>query len=175
MIAFLRAHWRPIAVAVALVAAFGAGRFASPTKVHVVQVATYHAVTVQGNERVVFKDRIVQVDRVIVRTVAPDGTVTETITDKSKRESKSADAAKSVTLAAVDSSVKTEKTETHDAPRFTVSLLGGYQFKSQFNLIPNAGPWALGLQLQYRIAGPLQVGVWGLTTGTVGLNLGLTF
>lgn len=175
VLAFLKAHWRPIAVLVALVAAFGAGRFATPTKVHVVQVASFRTVTVEAKERVVFKDRVVQVDRVVTKVIRPDGTVTETISDKSKRETKTADAEKSSSAVAVSSEVKTEKTETHDAPRFTVSLLGGYAFSSGFNLIPGAGGWSLGLQLQYRIVGPLQVGVFGLSTGTAGLSLGLTF
>lgn len=175
ILSFLKAHWKPIAVVVALVAAFGAGRFATPTKVHVVEVATYHVQTVEGKERVVFKDRVVQVDRVVTKVTRPDGTVTETIADKSKRETKTADAEKSVNTTSVDSSVKTEKTETHDAPRFTVSLLGGYQLDAHVNLIPNAGGWAVGAAFQYRIAGPIQVGIFGLSTGAFGLQLGLSF
>lgn len=175
VLAFLKAHWKPLAVVVALVAAFGAGRFATPSKIHVVQVATYHVETVQGKERVVFKDRVVQVDRVVTKTVLPDGTVTEVTTDKSKRETKTADASKSVTATSVDSSVKTEKTILSEHPRFTVSLLGGYQLDSHVNLIPGAGGWAVGAAFQYRVIGPLQVGIWGLSTGAFGLQLGLTF
>lgn len=175
VLAFLKAHWRPVALVIALVAAFGAGRFAMPSKIHVVEVATYHYETVQGKERVVFKDRVVQVDRVVTKVISPDGTITEKIEDKSKRETKTADASKEVTAASTDSSVKTDKLTVNDAPRFTVSLLAGVQIKSQINLIPNAGPFSLGLQFQYRIIGPLQVGAWGLTTGAFGVSLGLTF
>lgn len=175
VLSFLKAHWRPLAVVVALVAAFGAGRFAGPTKVHVVEVATYHAVTVEGKERVVYKDRIVQVDRVVTKTTRPDGTVTETIADKSKQETKTDSDEKSATATNVDSSVKNDRVTITDAPRFTVSLLGGYQLDSHVNLIPGAGGWSLGLAFQYRIAGPLQVGAFGLSTGAFGVTLGLTF
>lgn len=175
MIAFLKAHWRPVALVIALVAAFGAGRFAMPSKIHVVEVRTYHYETVQGKERVVFKDRVVQVDRVVTKVTSPDGTITEKIEDKSKRETKTTDASKEVVATSTDSSAKTDKLTVNDAPRFTVSLLAGVQIKSQVNLIPGAGPFSLGLQFQYRIIGPLQVGAWGLTTGAFGVSLGLTF
>lgn len=175
VLAFLRAHWKPIAVVVALVAAFGAGRFATPSKVHVVTVASYHYETVQGKTEIKYKDRVKLVDRVITETVLPDGTKTKVTTDKSKVETASGTAKAETTATSVDNSVKTEKTILSEHPRFTVSLLGGYQLDARVNLIPGAGGWAVGAAFQYRVIGPLQVGIWGLSTGAFGLQLGLTF
>lgn len=175
VLGFLKQHWRPLACAVALVLAYGAGRFAGPTKVHVVTVTDYKFTTTAGKERVVFKDRVVNVDRVITKVTKPDGTVTEVTTDKSKRETKSADAEKSSSSTAVASSVKTDKLTVSDAPRLTVMLVVGYSHNPGVQLIPGAGPLALGAVVNYRIAGPLTVGVGALTTGTVFAGVGAQF
>lgn len=175
VLAFLKAHWKPIAVVVALVAAFGAGRFATPSKVHVVTVATYHYETVQAKAEVKHKDRVEHKDRVVTETTHPDGTKVKVTTDKSKVEIVSGSVKAETSATSVDNSVKTEKTITSEHPRFTVSLLGGYQLDSRVNLIPGAGGWSVGASFQYRVIGPFQVGIWGLSTGAFGLQLGLTF
>lgn len=186
VLALLKAHWRPIVVAVALVAAFGAGRFATPAKVQVITttqtVVKTEVKTVEVEKRVevAAKAETVYVDR----TIYKDGTIheqsktvsaeTDTKTDKVSEKSDTAQEATTDT--------KTEKTVTADAPRLTVSVMGGYQFGNQgllkgsgVNLIPNAGALSLGVQVQYRIAGPVQIGVFGLTSGVAGVTVGLTF
>lgn len=175
VLSFLKKHWKPIAVVVALVAAFGAGRFATPSKVHVVSVIDTQVVTVQGKTEIKYKDRVKFVDRVVERTTSPDGTVTEKITDKSKVESATASTKTETNATSVHNSAKTEKVTISDHPRFTVSLLGGYQLDARLNLIPGAGPWSVGAAFQFRVAGPIQVSVFGFTTGLFGLGVGLTF
>lgn len=175
VLAFLKAYWKPIAVVVALVAAFGAGRFATPSKVHVVSVVSYKVTTVQGKTETKFKDRVKFVDRVVTETTNPDGTKVKTTTDKSKVTTATASNKNETNATSVESSAKTEKITIADHPRFTVSLLGGYQLDARVNLIPGAGGWSVGLAFQYRVAGPLQVGVFGLSTGVFGLSLGLSF
>lgn len=167
VLSFLKRHWRPIACVAALVLAYGAGRFAGPTKVHVVTVVDTQVVTVAGKERVVYKNRSTQVDKTTVKVTAPDGTVTETITDKTKRVAASSEAAKETSSTAASSSAKTEKLTVSDAPRLTVGVLVGYQHQPSVQLIPNAGPLSVGAFVNYRIAGPVTVGVQATTTGAV--------
>lgn len=179
VLAFLKTHWRPIAAVVALVLAFGAGRFATPTKVitktevQTKVVTQVQTVEVEKRVEVAAKAQVVYVDRIIEK----DGTIHEHSVTKSEETSKTTDNTAEKTTAKQDATTdtKTEKTVLHDAPRFTVSLLSGVQLKPSINLIPNAGPFTLGLAFQYRIAGPLQVGIFGLTTGAFGVSLGATF
>lgn len=186
VIAFLKAHWKYAVAAVLIVAAFGAGRFATPTKV-VTQTVT--KTEVQFKDRVVTQvvhdqAKTVYIDRVVDRTTKPDGTVTEHVETKTSAASKSeTDTTKKEAITEnAKSETVTTKTVTADAPRLTVSLLAGYQFGNQgilkgsgVNLIPNAGPLSVGAEIQYRIAGPVQVGAFGLTSGVAGLSVGLTF
>lgn len=175
VLGFLKAHWKKIAFVVLLAAAFGAGRFATPSKVHVATVVQYKYETVQGKTEIKYKDRVKFVDRVVTETILPDGTKTKVTTDKSKVTDASVSGKTEITSTSVENSAKTEKTTLTDHPRFTVSLLGGYQLDGRLNLIPGAGPWSVGLAFQFRVAGPLQVSVFGYTTGLFGLGLGLTF
>ncbi len=171
VLAFLKAHWRPFAVAAALLVAFGAGRFATPPKVvtkteTVVKVETREVVKtvtvtaaakVKVIERVVTKEGEVR-ERIVIREVTKKETEGEHKTD-----------------AVASETVKAEKIVTSDAPRLTVSVLVGADLNPAWQPIPGAGPLALGLQVQYRIAGPVTVGVFGLHTGVVGASLGVTF
>lgn len=179
VLAFLKAHWKPIAVLVALVVAFGAGRFAAPTKtitkteVQTKVVTQVQTVEVEKRVEVAAKAQIVYVDRVITK----EGTITEHIVTKTVETDKKSDVKAETEQAktAVTTDTKTEKVTITDAPRFTVSVLAGAQLKPSINLIPNAGSFSVGLAFQYRIAGPLQVGVFGLTTGAFGASVGVTF
>lgn len=183
VLAFLKAHWRPFAMVVALVATYGAGRFGGAKHEEI-------KASIDLQEHIVYKDRVVEVktetkaqDKVQVvyvdRVVQPDGTIheksetrTETATEVKKADVKQETATKTED---VKEAIKTDKIVSTDAPRFTVSLLGGYQFRSQVNLIPNVDGFALGAQFQYRVIGPVQIGLFGMTTGIVGVSLGLTF
>lgn len=175
VLSFLKKHWRPLACALALVVAYGAGRFAGPTKVHVVTVVDTQVVHVAGKERVVYRNRSTAVDKTTVKVTAPDGTVTETITDKTKRVAASSEAAKETSSTASMSSAKTEKLTVTDAPRLTVGVLVGYQHAPGVQLIPNAGPLAVGLFVNYRVAGPVVVGAAATTTGLVAGQVGVQF
>lgn len=171
VLAFLKTHWRKVAAVVALVVAFGAGRFATPPKVvtkveTVVKVETREVVKVV---KVMAAARVKVVDRVVTK----EGEVREHIVIK--EVVKEVAAAERKTEANVSETAKTEKTIASDAPRLTVSLLAGVDLSPAWQPITGAGPLALGLSVQYRIVGPVTVGVFGLHTGVIGASLGVTF
>lgn len=172
---FLKAHWKGFAVALAVFLAYGFGRWGVAPNVVTKTETVTKVETVEGKEKIVYRDRKVFVDRVVTRTVTKDGTVKEVITDKSHSETAKSETAKEVK--AVDQLVtaKTEKTVTSDAPRLTVMLLAGTQIKPSVNLIPNVGPLSFGVAVNYRVAGPITLGVWGVTTGAFGLSVGAQF
>lgn len=159
----------------ALALAFSAGRFAAPAKIHTVTVTQTvvktEIKTVEVEKRVEAKAQVVYVDRIIYK----DGTVHEKTETRIAETSTTDHASKTDEKESTKVAAKTEQIVSNDYPRLTVGLLGGYQFKSQVNLIPQLGPFALGLTVQYRIAGPLQVGAFGLSTGAFGIMLGATF
>lgn len=92
-----------------------------------------------------------QVDRVVtvIRTIKPDGTITEekVITDKSKI-------------------VTEDKTKLNTArSKVNISALVGTDFSKP----------VYGLHANKELLGPISVGVFGLTNKTVGLSVGLNF
>lgn len=169
--------WALIALGagVALVLAFSAGRFSKPSEV--IEAHVFHTVTVEKVVEKVVEKRIevAAKARVITRTVTVQGEVHEVIVE---REVTRAEAEKHVereTDKAIDTSGKTETITKNDAPRLTVMVLAGVDLNPAWQPIPSAGPLALGLAVNYRIAGPLVVGAWGVHTGAFGVGVGAQF
>lgn len=173
---FVRAHWRKLAVAAAVLTAFAFGRASSPEP------------SVQVEERIVYRDRVVvqekrvevqvkaeqQTKRVVVyrdRVVAPDGTRTErevetSVTDSEARTVATKQAERVVTRDVVRE-VERRVEVTQPLPQWRVGALAGFD-------IPGWRP-AYGAHAERRIAGPLSLGVWGLHTGQGGVSLSLEF
>lgn len=93
-----------------------------------------------------------------VITKVPDGTTTTTTTTDTTQDIKQ-----------TDKIIADNTTQTSEKPQITVSLLAAT------NIVhPITTPISYGLSLQKQFLG-LSVGVWGLTTGTAGISLGLSF
>lgn len=165
--------WALIAagVIVALIAAYSAGRFGAPSKIHTVDIThtvvktveVVKVVTVKGKTEVVHVDRVITKEgevreRIVTRTVE----VEKKTDDRDKREDS-------------DTKGKADSVTTNDAPRLTVMVLGGVDLSPAWQPIPNAGVLALGVGINYRVAGPFVVGAWGLHTGAFGVGVGLQF
>ncbi len=175
-------------VLLALVASFSAGRFSAPLKVETRDV-----------ERVVFKDKMVTVEKVVERVVTvekeakvetrivwrdrvitKEGTVTEHIVEKTGR----ADETEKTTAAdktadkhveqvqALESTHETVKTVTL-RPSWRVSLGVGASLKAP--LLPIAGPLVLTTGAEYRIVGGVSAGLWLNTVGAAGALVSLEF
>lgn len=146
---------------------FGAGRFAAPTKVQtVVKTETVEKI-VEKKVEVAAKTKVVYVDRVITK----EGEVRERIVEREVEKSRTDTDRTNDRTDTTESS----KTVESDAPRLNVSVLAGVDLNPKWQPIEGAGPLSLGLSVNYRIAGPLTVGAWGLHTGVFGISLGATF
>lgn len=146
MITFLRAHWRKLAVALALALAFASGRAGRPLPdVEVVELerVVEREVEVVRWREAEAKTRIVYRDR----TTAPDGTTrdqstTITTTDRTA----SADASTTKTQ---DAQRDLRRVETQRLPDWRAGALVGFD-----------GGIVYGAHVERRIAGPLSAGVW---------------
>ncbi len=175
---FLKAHWRPVVVCIALLVAVGAGRFLVPTKTAIMTV-----------QKTVYKDRIVTqtvqseaktVEHVVYRdhttVVYKDGTVEHR--DIVKTENATGDKTVTKSSKAVEQTQEAFKSATKEVtnakPQWRVNLLAGVE---TFNLkAPQLlGPVALGVQVERRLIGPVWIGAFGLSSGSAGLSVGVEF
>ena len=151
---------------VALAAAFGAGRWATPEKI-VIQTKT---VEVEKKVEDTKKDVAQHVHKTTKTVVVdkPNGekdTSTEVVEDDNN-DTKTDDKV-------VDNKTSdTESTKTTSYASSKVSVMG--MFGSQLSLPPFSPP-VYGLSITKPVWGPLTVGAWGLSSGVAGISLGLTF
>lgn len=137
-------------------------------------------VEVREVEKVLWKERVVEVEKVVTvkekaadvvryvdRVVTKEGEVRERVVEKTVTIEKQAEAKVEVR----DRVVEVEK--VRDVERkvtlradWSVAVLAGAQTAPP--LLPLAGPLVLGLEVRRRIVGPVGVGVWASTGGAVG-------
>ena len=149
---------------IALTVAYGAGRWASPTKV----VTKTVTVEVEKKTDDVKSDLNLDKHRETTTVVLkkPDGTeettthVTEDTTANKTRDEHSTDQ--------VNKTSSQTKEVTYTSPKVTVSALAGLSFSG------SPAP-AYGASISKPILGPVTVGLWGLSNATGGVSLGLTF
>lgn len=163
------------AALLALAAAFGAGRFLTPTKVEIQTQVVEKVVTRDVIHEVVKEVEGKDTVQVVTRTITKEGAVTERIVTREVVKTVKEAATDATHDATADTTTKTDTVRLADAPRFSVALLAGVDFNPAWQPIPGAGPLALGLAINYRFAGPFTVGAFGLHTGVVGVSLGMTF
>lgn len=98
-----------------------------------------------------------QTHKTVVTTKAPDGTIktVATIDTNTEAENKTQD-------------VSSTKLEQKSAPKLNVSALAGVETTKSFAPV-------YGLSVSKEILGPVIVGLFGMTNGTVGVSLGLEF
>lgn len=203
-VSFLRRLWgiswlRYVVLAVVCAAlGYVSGRYAHPSRVEVREV---ERIVTKVETRTEYRDRIVVkkqkariVYRDVVRTivVAPDGTKTETTTDRSR-----IDTTTRADTTATTAGSSTGATETHtdrsavkiqSSPRVRLGLLLGVGLIGPDGLIRTSplgtlkgaplGPALIGAEASGQIWGPVYLGGWGLTNGrdfNLGLSVGATW
>lgn len=153
-----------VIISVVVVAgAFASGRYLTPEKIKI------EVKTVEVEKKV--KDTSTDTnqnkkkDTKIVETKKPNGeivtetTITETtVIDKKKEEQE--------TIAKIDKKDSTSETTKGDS-KVTINALGGFDFRT--------GLPVYGASVTKPVAGPLTLGVFGLSNTTVGASLGLQF
>ncbi len=145
---------------VALLTAYGFGRWSSPEKV----VTVVKTVEVEKKKSKTETSKEVHRTTTITETTKPDGTktVTTTIREDSvtEREKNTSE----------NRSKSTEETKeiTRASAKVTVSALAGIDILSP-------GAPLYGASLSKPVLGPITLGIWGLTNSVGGVSLGLTF
>lgn len=156
--------------ALALVVSFAAGRF-SAAKPAITTVTTAHAIvntavatvdqktTHDTRTVVVYRDRVTHTDGTVEEKSETRAVSGETVTEHAtKHASEHADTA---TVSAV--------TITPYQPRWNVSAMAGV------DVLHITRPLVYGVSVDYRLIGPVTVGVWGLSSGMGGVRAGLQF
>lgn len=176
-IPFLRAHWRPLAGALALALAFAAGRFAAPEHVRTefVDDSTHVTTNAEAVTRVVYRDRVTVRDRTVV--THPDGTTEHRDVERTEEHDGQTDKTEHATADATEH-VRTEtKTIDRPAPAWFV----GANLGVPLNLDPvGVGAPFVVVHVDRRILGPVSAGAWASLdlkghNPAVGLSIGVTF
>ena len=109
------------------------------------------------------------------RTVTVEGAVHETSIEKSEETFvATAIASQQAILEATRESASTSTTVTTPVlPRWRVAVLAGASIREP--LLPLAGPLVLGVEVDYRVVGPVWVGAWLNTFGAAGVSVGGEF
>jgi hypothetical protein len=147
-----------IACAVTLIVGVSAGRFTLPAKV-VTKIEVKTVLQTVETEKKADTSHIVTT---VTETRAPDGTVT-----KSTKTEDNVDIVTGTKLSQSDSSdQKSVKEVTYQTSRWTLQALTTIDFSAKR---------AYGGEVSYRILGPFSVSALGLSNGSVGVGLGITF
>jgi hypothetical protein len=175
VLAFLRVHWRPFALAGAMGLAFAFGRFSAPTRTveKSVEHVTYRdrEVKVREAAKVEVQEHVVYRDRTVIRWA--NGAVEQRDVERTDTGHSSAETTRQVETRVEYRDRETVKEKRVDAPKdWSVAVLAG----PQVSLKPlSLGRVAFGAHVQRRVLGPISIGLWGLSTGTAGVSLGVTF
>lgn len=167
---FLVSHWRALLVCLLLAGAFVGGYMAHPDAPARVEV----------QEKVVYKDRVVEVEKRVEvkaatkvvyrdRVITRDGTVTEHEVEKT--ETKSDTRTDTSKTAEKQGHSETSSQTRVASPDWRVGALVGLDARSLAPLTPS-----YGVIVERRILGPVSAGIWALNTGPqVGLVLSVEF
>lgn len=147
--------YKVIIAALALLVSFAAGRYTVAT------VTKTETAAKDVNHSVSDADKDVHKVTTVTEQVKPDGT--KQITTKTVEDSHA-------TKQIDDSDVKTSDTKTEvtrGASKINLSALAGIDF--------NTKSAVYGASVTKDLLGPINTGAWGLTNGTVGVSIGLSF
>ncbi|WNM70284.1 hypothetical protein [Myxococcus phage Mx1] len=185
-------HMLPIA-AIAVVAAFGVGRYTAPAKVEVKteEVSVDVVKETEASEEktkieyVFVKEEKQHVRRVEKETVRPDGTVERVKTEEIKSETGAKEEqvattdrvdVRTVETVRIEEKVVTKTIETK-RPDWIVGVMVGTDL-TRVDLRPNA-PWVtplvVGGRVERRIFGPVYAGPFAMSNGVIGLGVTAQF
>ena len=202
MLKFITKHWQYVLVLGMVVGSFFVGRLTVPTEivevekrvviekereqVNIVQTIDMNELLKQIENQVLKKD----IRRTVVVIEKPDGSketttseVDKTVVENSKETDKATDTKKTEVVEVIKEVVKYETKEVLVERRvrtnWSVTAGVGYDVQGllnrpQLNLIPVTNLIGI-VSVDKRLVGDLWTGVWGTTTGTVGVQVGVKF
>lgn len=154
----LSTKWKVIIVIISLLGAFASGRYSVPVKIKTTEVST-------DNKKVdVDSTKDKHKETTTVTVVKPDGskeTTTKIVED---------DKAKTDSTVVDNKTDNKETTVTKGSSRLNISVLGGVGLRG----LPTITP-VFGAHVSKDLIGPVSIGAFGLSDGTFGASLGLTF
>lgn len=139
-----------IGVVLSLLIGIGIGRYTLPAKIISNEIDNKNIVT-----NVAQTDNSVQV---VTKIQKPDGTVITTTKIDKHVDTNTTSKEKDTT--------EKHKEIVYDAPKWSIAALASTDFR---------GSVAYGGSASYRIIGPINVGVFGLTSGVAGVSFGISF
>lgn len=143
-----------------LLLGIGIGRFSLPAKV-ITKTETIEVEKKQAVTNVTQNDKSTTT---VTETKKPDGTVSTTTVVSNNITTNTHDTAQDVT----DSDTKTDKEITYNTDKLGINVLAGVDVTKPTQVI-------YGGQLEYRVIGPVNAGIFGLANGLFGVSLGLRF
>lgn len=142
-------NWKYYTAGGLVVLAFATGRFLTPVKIET------KVVEVEKKQTETEKDK--HKETTTVTTEKPDGTkTTETKTTEDTTNHRTSDTTKTS---------DSDTTKTYGGSKTGIYALGGL----------SGGIPTYGLAVTRQLLGPISVGGWALTNGTIGVSLGLEF
>lgn len=148
---------------ITVTAAFAAGRYTVPEKVRVeTKIVEVEKKSTENVADVKTREKKTEVTKVVAKPDGTKETTTTVIYDNSKENDHKTD-----TTDTVAKSQDKTKEVTHASDKVTVSALIGANIRSP--------GMVYGASITKPILGPLAVGLFGLSDGTCGGSIGLTF
>lgn len=150
---------------VALATSAAVGRWSAPEKIK--EVVKTVEVEKKSDQTSSNTDRDRHKKTVITETIYPDGrketktVITDDIETKRQTDSKSEDE--------VAKNTDSEREVTKSGSRLSISALAGTKLSF------DATPPVFGGMISKEVLGPISIGVWGLSNGTAGASIGLSF
>ena len=153
-----------IVASVSLLTAFALGRYTVPTKTKIeVRTVTVEK-TIDKTQTQTDQDK--HKETTVTETIKPDGTkqtVTQTVEDtQTQKDQKTVDTSQTQTT-----QDKTKEITRQGSP-VTILALAGVSYH-------NLSTPVYGASVSRNLLGPISMGVWGLSSGTFGVGVGLSF
>jgi hypothetical protein len=187
----------PFFIVLVAALAFLGGKYSTPEKTKIVtvdKVVEIHRESTQLTQQVNMEELLKQVqaktkyvDRDVVRvvTITPDGTRTETETDKSKvntqQQTNTSNETKVSQITDFKKLLDEYRAEEHskvitidNTKNWRVGVLGGYSQNST-GLVTGVPGLVVGGFIERKLWGPLNVGAWANTQPGAGLQLSISF
>lgn len=165
------------ALLIFIVVAFAFGFYMAPEKIKIQKEIQYVESTKKQSDESAKQDsqRDKRVEKTTTEITRPDGTKevsTRTVED-STTSRKSESARNERDESNKTSTEKETKEITAGRNHLTISALAGPQLKLSSGV--SLGPLVYGAHITRPLLGPITVGLWGMSSGSGGMSLGLTF